>query len=57
MTDLKTTSFGNVPRFSVEKTHDCLGYIDKDVETCYTSSNTLDADTIASVDIYNEEWE
>ena len=57
MTSLKTTSFGSVPRFSIEKTHDCLGYIDKDVETCYTSSSTLDADTIASIDIYDKEWE
>lgn len=55
MTGAKTqnTSTANRPRFAIDKTHDCLGYVDKDVEINYSSST----DTIASVDIYDNVWE
>lgn len=53
----QSTSVAKLPRFSIDKTHDCLGYVDKDVEVSYTDSDALAANTIASVNIYDDEWE
>lgn len=41
----------------VKRKHDCLGYVDKDAEVLYSYADSPENGTIASINIYGNEWE